>query len=1134
MLPSEELLQSIDIIAQNAAKNGVKIYTAIVTAIADNNTCSVRANGKTHGGITYYGETPTVNKSYRIFCPNGSMNQAFIITGGGSLPIASADTLGGIKVGAGLTISSEGTLSATGGGTADAVEWSNVLDKPSTISGYGITDARISGNTITLGAQTMTPYTANNTPPYPVTSVNGQTGDITIATGGNVDSVNGKTGAVVLNASDVGALPSTTVIPDKTSQLDNDSGYITNSALTDYAKKTEIPTKTSELTNDSGYITNTALEPYAKTADVPTKTSQLNNDSGFITDSALTGYAKTTDIPTKTSQLENDSHYITASEAPVQSVNTKTGVVVLTQDDVGDGKTYVRTHNDFTDAFKTQINTNEDNIAMAESDIEGLQTDVGTLKTNVTNLQTALTSKQDAIVGAASTITEDNLATDRALISNSSGKVAVSNVTSTELGYLDGVTSNVQTQLDKKLEKAPVTSVNSKTGAVQLNASDVGALPDTTVIPSKTSELDNDSGYITNAALDGYAKDTDIPTKVSQLENDSKYITSAGAPVQSVNGQTGVVVIDIPEPYELPIASTTQLGGVKVGAGLSVTENGVLSATGGGTADAVEWNNVLDKPTTITGYGITDAKIDNGTITLGDKTITPLTSAPVTSVNSKTGDVELTADDVGALSKPATMTANKWFKTDANGAVALSDLPNASTGSKGITYLVDAYNRTDTDKAVTPKALNDVYKLIPEVTETLGTSTTKVPSEKAVSDALSSFGTGDMLKSTYDPTGSVATAGGIPNYVEANGGKIDTIKVNGTAQTITDKTVDISVPTKTSDLTNDSGYLTSAPVTSVNSKTGAVLLTADDVSAIPSTLTGTAGQVLTKTSDGQEWTDAPVTSVNGKTGAITIAKGDVGLGNVDNVKQYSASNPPPYPVKSVNNMTGDVETTFIFELNITDSGTEGEPLCQSSIDVSTIIQAYQENKQVIGQSVYTSYLGQFELLSCPSYAGDGNEMVFIGALSNIEIGLEGQVYTIKYTPTMDGDYVHANATPFKVDIPDNLVKYQSLSTIQATTKVNADTLQGHAADYFATNAGLTASNTKITNLTTDVNRIDNDITDILEQLDGKVNTSGGTMTGALVAQSNTNYTTRQVRNIIISTDDPSGGQSGDIWIRYTE
>ena len=144
---------------------------------------------------------------------------------------------------------------------------------------------------------------------------------------------------------------------------------------------------------------------------------------------------------------------------------------------------------------------------------------------------------------------------------------------------------------------APVTSVNSKTGAVQLNASDVGALPDTTVIPTKTSQLDNDSGFIT----------------------------------------------------DIPIASATQLGGVKIGAGLSVTENGILSATGGGTADAVEWNNVLDKPTTISGYGITDAKIENGTITLGNQTITPLTSAPVTSVNNKTGTVVLTANDVGAL-----------------------------------------------------------------------------------------------------------------------------------------------------------------------------------------------------------------------------------------------------------------------------------------------------------------------------------------------------------------------------------------------------------------------------------------------------------------------------------------------------
>ena len=42
----------------------------------------------------------------------------------------------------------------------------------------------------------------------------------------DVSSANGKTGDVVLNAADVGALSNTTVIPSKTSQLENDSGFI--------------------------------------------------------------------------------------------------------------------------------------------------------------------------------------------------------------------------------------------------------------------------------------------------------------------------------------------------------------------------------------------------------------------------------------------------------------------------------------------------------------------------------------------------------------------------------------------------------------------------------------------------------------------------------------------------------------------------------------------------------------------------------------------------------------------------------------------------------------------------------------------------------------------------------------------
>lgn len=59
-------------------------------------------------------------------------------------------------------------------------------------------------------------------------------------------------------------------------------------------------------------------------------------------------------------------------------------------------------------------------------------------------------AKQDAITGGASTIVSSNLTANRALISNGSGKVAVSATTDTELGYVSGVTSAIQTQIDGK------------------------------------------------------------------------------------------------------------------------------------------------------------------------------------------------------------------------------------------------------------------------------------------------------------------------------------------------------------------------------------------------------------------------------------------------------------------------------------------------------------------------------------------------------------------------------------------------------------------------------------------------------------------------------------------------------------
>ena len=98
-------------------------------------------------------------------------------------------------------------------------------------------------------------------------------------------------------------------IPTKTSELENDSGFITEA---------DVPTKTSELQNDSGFITS---------ADVPTKTSELQNDSGFITSA---------DVPTKTSELQNDSGFITSADVPTKTSELDNDSGFITGDDYYD------------------------------------------------------------------------------------------------------------------------------------------------------------------------------------------------------------------------------------------------------------------------------------------------------------------------------------------------------------------------------------------------------------------------------------------------------------------------------------------------------------------------------------------------------------------------------------------------------------------------------------------------------------------------------------------------------------------------------------------------------------------------------------------------------------------------------
>lgn len=138
-----------------------------------------------------------------------------------------------------------------------------------------------------------------------------------IAGGGSVYSVNGQTGDVVLGASDVGALPDDTTIPTKTSDLENDSGFIT-SIPAEYVTDTELQTAISGKANTADLATVATSGDYDDLLDkptIPTKTSDLQNDSGFLS-TAVTSFNGNTGAVTYT--------------APVTSVNGQTGAVVIT------------------------------------------------------------------------------------------------------------------------------------------------------------------------------------------------------------------------------------------------------------------------------------------------------------------------------------------------------------------------------------------------------------------------------------------------------------------------------------------------------------------------------------------------------------------------------------------------------------------------------------------------------------------------------------------------------------------------------------------------------------------------------------------------------------------------------------
>ena len=163
----------------------------------------------------------------------------------------------------------------------------------------------------------------------------------------------------------------------------------------------------------------------------------------------------------------------------------------------------------------------------------------------------------------------------------------------------------------------------------------------------------------------------------------------------------------------------------------------------------------------------------------------------------------------------------------------------------------------------------------------------------------------------------------------------------------------------------------------------------------------------------------------------TVTKSDVGLGNVDNVKQYSASNPPPYPVTSVNGATGEVKSTFY--VTVTQGDGDNATADKTAEEVYAAHAAGYAVYAIVKFSAVDSDLELPLVLAAPFL---GTFMLGFGALGSINPQENPQYPTVSYTGTKWRAWIGTLAK--ESDIPTKLKNPYSLKIKIGDTTTSYD------------------------------------------------------------------------------------------------
>ena len=337
--------------------------------------------------------------------------------------------------GTGITLAATDKFVVSDGGTEKRLNASQI-------------DTFVSGTSSTLTNKTLTAPTINGV-------VGGTATSQTITTLTTSTIANGGSNAITLSGANV-TIAGNLSVSGQTTTVDSTTVSIQNAFVFEGA------------TADAHETTLTTVDP---TAD---RTISLPNVSGTLPVLAAASATQITSTPEELNILDGvtstaaelnilDGVTSTAAELNILDGVTSTAAELNILDGVTSTATELNIIDGDTSAGTTAFASGDglvtnDNGTMRQTTVATLDTFLAATTKTLTNKSidsdnNTITNIVNADIKSSAAIAFSKMAdltTGRALVSDGSGDVSVSDVTSTEIGYLDGVTSAIQTQLDAK------------------------------------------------------------------------------------------------------------------------------------------------------------------------------------------------------------------------------------------------------------------------------------------------------------------------------------------------------------------------------------------------------------------------------------------------------------------------------------------------------------------------------------------------------------------------------------------------------------------------------------------------------------------------------------------------------------